>query len=91
MSDAMETTFAAGKAELAAILLFGFGWLLAVLAIPAVVWFQMLHIAPQWMTSALLWSASIPVTAGLIYAVADGTRRVRRQESAHQGFGTGTR
>ena len=80
MTEAQNNLAAAGRMELAAIFMFGFGWLLAVLAIPAVVWFQMLQAGPSWMTSTLLWSSAIPVALGLLYALADTGRRKRERQ-----------
>ena len=79
MADARPSVDAAARFELIAMVLFGVGWLVAMLAMPTLVWVRMLQAAPNWMGMALLSSAVVPVGVGLLYAVASGARRRRRR------------
>lgn len=79
MVDAKPSVEVAGRFELIAMMLFGVGWLAAMLAIPTLAWVRMLQLAPDWAGSALLSSTVAPVGLGLLYAVVDGARRMRRR------------
>jgi hypothetical protein len=70
-------THQTGKSETAAMILFGIGCLMAVLALPVLAWIQLLAVAPDWMRSALLTSAVTPVALGLAFAIARGIRSRR--------------
>lgn len=67
-----------GRIELAAMILFGIGCIAAILALPALAWVQLLPVAPNWMRTALLSGAIIPVGAGLVLAIVLRSRYRRR-------------
>ena len=67
-----------GRVELVVMILFGIGCLAAVLTLPAVAWIQLLPVAPDWMRTALLTGAIVPIGLGLVFAVVQGARRVKR-------------
>lgn len=81
-----------GKVELAAIVVFGIGCLLAVLTLPAVAWMQLLPISSGWMRTALLTSAIVPVGLGLAFAAVRGIqygRAAKRQVRSDRGQAQG--
>ena len=63
-----------GKIETVAMILFGIGCLLAVLALPALAWIQLLPLATGWMRTALLTSAIVPIGLGLAFAIVRGAQ-----------------
>lgn len=72
--------------------LFGFGWLLAMLAIPVVVWIQMLRATPGWIGTTLLFAALVPLAGGWLLALVATLRRIGGAPRwGTQRWGTGTR
>jgi len=69
----------ASRVELAALAVLALAWIGAMLAVPAVVWMQVLDVAHPWMRRALFVGVLVPITLVVAYLFWRGLGSHRRR------------